>query len=183
MKIGIDLDDTVVSHTKNFVLLARERGHRDATENAVRTATFKARFSADDYLSLKNTLYGPMSVSAEPMEESVDILHRLARGGTDIFIISRRTPSSREYALDWITKHLCDSVSPQKVFFTERDEDKDGVCASLGVQIFLDNKQEVLRHIALARTFPVLFDCFDTEKDAPFTRVRNWREFYALCAR
>ncbi|HEY4473789.1 MAG TPA: hypothetical protein VI957_01335, partial [Candidatus Paceibacterota bacterium] len=79
MKIGIDLDDTVVSHTKNFVLLARERGHRDATENAVRTATFKARFSADDYLSLKNTLYGPMSVSAEPMEESVDILHRLAR--------------------------------------------------------------------------------------------------------
>ncbi|OGG72458.1 hypothetical protein A3A38_02125 [Candidatus Kaiserbacteria bacterium RIFCSPLOWO2_01_FULL_53_17] len=180
MKIGIDLDDTVISHTKNFVLLAHERGHRDATEDTVHAAAFKARFSADEYRSVKETLYGPMSVGAEPMRESVDTLHALARGGADIFIISRRVPSSREFALRWIAKHLSGTVSFEKIFFTENDEEKGAVCALLGLRLFLDDKREVLRHIAKETTLPVLFDRFDAEKDAPFARVRNWRDFYEL---
>ena len=178
MKIGFDLDDTIADHTFNIVKLAKEYGISTSSLTLPKKFSIPKILSKEQYHGFKERLYGEVSLTAIPMEDSQDVMRDLHKDGMEVFIISRRL-LSREYALQWLAKHF-PLLREECVHFVNKDIEKGPICAELGIKIFLDNKPEVLEHIPKT-TIPILFDRFDAYKEFPWKRVSSWREFHELC--
>src|SRR3989344_4168881 len=101
MKIGFDLDDTIADHTFNIVKLAKEYGISTSSLTLPKKFSIPKILSKEQYHGFKERLYGEVSLTAIPMEDSQDVMRDLHKDGMEVFIISRRL-LSREYALQWL---------------------------------------------------------------------------------
>ncbi len=179
MRIGLDLDDTIADHSNNLSILAKECGHILSGSEVHIKKELKRLLSPVDYHDLKKKLFGPISLSATPIPGSLRILKKLMRNEAALYIISRRT--SYEYAKRWIAAHL-DFMPQENVIFVNEDSEKAAHCKNLKLEIFLDNKEGVLKHLTTP-TEPILFDRWNEYPHSTFNRVASWEEFYKFCQR
>jgi 5'(3')-deoxyribonucleotidase len=161
MKIAFDLDDTLVNHDRNRLRLSRQLGYTIPIRDFY-TKKAKNIIPKSEYTQFKSTLYKKISLSAPPIKNAVEIFNQLNQDHV-LFIISRRQPHDGgvDFAQQWITEHL-PSLSPNRIHFVARDEDKNVLCQKLGIDVIVDNKASVLRHIN-PPTQIVLLDRYNSE--------------------
>jgi len=133
LKLGFDLDDTIIDHTRNRIVLAWEYGYT-LTENDLRNPP-RAPLSDTELKTFLDTLYGPLSMSAPPIAGSVDVLRALADEGTSLYIISRRHPEGRPDACRWIARHL-PFIPKNHILFVDEAGSKGGAVIHLGLYAY-----------------------------------------------
>ena len=146
MRIGTDLDDTLIDHTENRLIAKGD----------------------------KALLYGELSLQAPPLKNAIEILLKLKAEGHEITIISRRVPAGRPFAIKWISKHIS-WFQQEKIIFTTTDEEKSAICSSLGLDIFIDDSAKVLAHIT-PPTKTILFNGNKNTETSPFAKMNSWEE-------
>ena len=117
MKIGFDLDNTIICYDRAFSELANEvivlPDNIKKNKSSIKHYLV-SNSREEDWTKLQGMLYGPYLKFAEPFPGVIDCFHRLAAHGFDLCIISHKTfhPVKgkkyrlRDYATNWIRHHL-----------------------------------------------------------------------------
>lgn len=153
-RIGIDFDGVLVDHRPHKLRLALEGG--DALESWQTNANVMKKYLPEDkYKTLQETIYGPLTREAPPV---VGALANLALLAAEIYIVSSRRTQSIRFAQDWLVRHrVYDLIPAERIVFCGSDEEKRGYCERFAIDLFLDDKINVLDSLP-ARTGRVLFD-------------------------
>ncbi|MEQ9638565.1 MAG: hypothetical protein RIM84_00950 [Alphaproteobacteria bacterium] len=192
MRLGIDLDNTIVSYDALFADLAVRRGllrktpigGKRAVCDAVRRGAGEAAWQA-----LQAEVYGPAMADAKPFDGVIEFV-RDARGqGIEVRIISHKTRRAaaapdgcdlHEAALAWLDANgffRDDGLRPEDVRFLPTRADKLDAIAAAGCTHFIDDLVEVLADPA----FPTdvaryLFAPTGACTDKPYKVCQSWRE-------
>lgn len=175
-RIGIDLDGVLIDHREHKRKLAGEYGI--ALENWQTNANVIRQHVPPEMLrALQTELYGPMTREAPPAAKALQHLSELK---AEIFIMSARRVDTIRHAQDWLVKHRVYDVVPAERIFFCTDDEKRGYCERLGIDMFIDDKVNVLELLG-AKTKRVLFDEDGVAKrinvEDRFTVATTWEEF------
>lgn len=141
LKIGLDLDGVIIDHVPNKLRIALGYGYRlspmQASSNFMHDFMPRAK-----YESLKDKLYGEETLSAPPVEGSVELMARLPG---EVYIVSARRDYNRRYAWDWMMANgVLDFMPRERVRFVSSSRDKLPVVAELGLDVYMDDQIRVL---------------------------------------
>jgi hypothetical protein len=162
MRIGIDLDNTIVGYDRVFLdtavregLLRRDFvGHKQAIRDTIRLLP-EGELA---WQRLQGIVYG-RGIADAAMFEGVDHFLRRCRGeGHAVFVVSHKTEyghfdrertNLRAAALDWMRRHgffAADGygLSADNVFFESSRADKLDRISRIGCTHFIDDLEEVL---------------------------------------
>lgn len=179
-KIGIDLDGVIIDHTENKIRLAREFGFNIKPEQTPGNR-FKKIVGEDNYRKIQKALYGLSTESARPMDGALDCLSEFIANGYKLFIISARgrEDQSQIYGWNWINRYLLNILDKKQIFFVEQENQKEIVCRDLKIDIYLDDKVDVLESlICVPRRY--LFDPYQIRNDYDLKNIQavsSWQEF------
>lgn len=151
LRIGIDLDNTLVCYDRVFEALARERGitldgavGKKSIRDAVRAAA-----GNDVWTEMQGLAYGPRMKDASAMPDAEKFLAWARGRGVALFIVSHKTRRSaigdhdlHAPAAAWLRSR---GFEPAKdAFLEETREAKFGRIAALGLTHFIDDLEEFL---------------------------------------
>ena len=175
-KLGLDLDGVIIDHTKNKILVAKKFG-LSLTPVETPFPRMKRKIPLPVYREIQEVLYGELSLSAPPVEGTLEGLQALSKE-YDLFIISRR--KAKETARAWTKKKLDGLIKETNIFFVTEDREKNPICKELGIGIFLDDKIESLWELKTVKK-RFWFDRFDVSKEYADLRgikvVSSWEDF------
>lgn len=190
MLIGIDFDNTIVSHDEVFHSLAMERRlappGTPAVKDAVRDALRRAG-REDDWTELQGFVYGPGMEKARPFPGIIEFLALCRRRGVAVRIISHRTKTPfrgpaydlHEAARRWLAANRffqAAGLSPGQVFFEETKPAKLARIAEQGCTHFIDDLPEFLSEPGFpAGVERLLFDPSGLH-ESPWPSARSWAE-------
>ena len=153
-RIGLDLDGVIIDHRPHKCRLARERGLELETWQA-NSNIMKQFVPLDVYEDIQTPLYSHMTPAAPPVEGALEHLPLIK---AELYIVSARRADSIRYAQEWLSKHrVYDAVPADRIFFCGSGAEKRGYCERLGLDLFLDDRLNVLEMLP-ERTRKVLFD-------------------------
>lgn len=160
MRIGIDLDNTLVCYDRLFRQLAAERGwispEVPARKEMVRDSLRRLGREAD-WTLLQGEVYGPRMIDAEPFPEALGALHDFRDRGWTVCIVSHRTrtpyagPQADLHAAarNWLAAHQFldeprTGLSGEAVYLETTKAEKLNRIASLRLDWFIDDLPELL---------------------------------------
>ena len=160
MRIGLDLDNTLIAYDTLFRSLAVEQGLLPpglaANKQAVREA-LRARPTGETlWRALQAQVYGSRIMEAELFPGVREFLTRGAALGVPLFVVSHKTrfpaaggPDLHRAALDFLTAQgllppASGALLPERIFFEATRQAKCARIRSLGCTHFVDDLPEVL---------------------------------------
>lgn len=175
-RIGFDLDNTLLDNKKLRTIFLGSIGRSDIDENTP-IDDLRKMIKLEDYRDMQNLIYGELTLSAEAISGTKEVLAELEKH-FDLYIISRR--KTKDYARQWLEMHF--NFLSENIHFVKEDKYKAGVAVELGLSFFVDDKIKVLEN------FPdsinkFLFDEFGyyNEKDLGGIKIVNsFDEFLKL---
>jgi len=191
MRIGIDLDNTIVCYDEVFRRLAVERFDGDSiAASAVKDhlrSTLRAAGREDEWTELQGAAYGPGMKDAVAFPGVGEFLARCRKAGADVCIISHRSRTPyrgppydlHEAARNWLSgAGLWSEAEAPPVFLELSKEEKIARIASQRCTHFIDDLPELLAESAFPDTVVrILFDPHRRhENETRFMRVGSWRE-------
>lgn len=173
LRIGLDLDNTIINYDRAFLLAARERGLVDpgftGSKQQVRDHIRAASKDGEtEWQKLQGYVYGKGILQAELFDGVAAFLERAHQAGARMHIVSHKTQFGhydpdkidlREAALRFLEQNgvLIHIPREEVFFFTTRDE-KIAKIKALGCDVFVDDLEEVLGDPAFpAATRKILF--------------------------
>ncbi len=202
MRIGVDLDNTLVCYDEVFWKLATEREWiaPDVPRSKELVRDELRRLGREsDWTLLQGEVYGPRMNEATPFPNAWEALRTFRERGWSVFVVSHRTrvpfagPSFDLHAAarDWLAWHgfleepktgLCQGG----VHLETTKQEKMARIGSLKLNWFIDDLPELL----LEPDFPasvrkMLFDphCHRPPLSEPIVMVHHWREVSDLISR
>jgi hypothetical protein len=169
MRIGLDLDNTIVCYDRLFHRVACDFGLADPAVPASKLQLrnrLRAEGREHDWTELQGLVYGPRMGEAEPFPGVSDFLSWARGQGLDLWIISHKTrhPARgprydlREAARTWIARFGA-AIPPERVLFEETKHDKIRRIGETACAVFVDDLPEILLDPAFPEeTAPILFD-------------------------
>ncbi|KAF0225608.1 MAG: hypothetical protein FD176_294 [Rhodospirillaceae bacterium] len=194
MRIGLDLDNTLVCYDRVFVAAAREMGVPALADTTDKTQVREAarRFGGETlWQSLQGQVYGRLMPLATLMEGAGDFLSRCRQRGIAVAIVSHKTEyghfdparvNLRHAAMDWLDNNgffNADgfAMARQSVHFETTRDEKVARIAAMDFSHFVDDLSEVLDHPAFpARVQRLLFDPAGQTVEGCYRRCRTWKE-------
>lgn len=171
LRIGIDLDNTLVCYERLFAELAREHGLPATAANRIELRDrLRLAGQEDLWTEMQGEAYGPRMRDAEPFAGALDFVERCAADGAEIFIVSHRTPypyrgarhDLHAAARDWLARHGfvgTTRIAIDNVFLEVDRPQKLGRIVALRLTHFIDDLPEVLADEQFPRaTTQILFD-------------------------
>ena len=162
MRIGLDLDNTIIDYDGAFITCAMRAGlgpfEHDSTKRAVRDHLRTLPDGETKWTRLQAEVYGPAIHLAKPAEGVRDFLSKARALRAQLFIISHKTQFAaaspqgvdlRRAAFEWLEKSgllACGGIDQAKVIFTDSRDAKVGEISSLNLEAFVDDLPEVLTH-------------------------------------
>lgn len=161
LRIGLDLDNTLVRYDQVFIELARSSGligsDFSGGKKALRDELRLAADGEKNWMRLQGRVYGAHMADAEMFEGVDPFLRHCRETGTDVFIVSHKTEyghydpdrtNLREAALNWMKNKGFFSadgyeIDPDQVFFCDTREAKCRQIGSLDLDLFIDDLVEV----------------------------------------
>jgi len=197
IRIGIDLDNTLVCYERLFLALAQERGlvPPDVTLSRIEV---RNRLRAEDrehlWTELQGEAYGPRMQDAVPFDGALEFLARCKDAGATVFIVSQRTRHPyrgarhdlHDAALQWLEGRGFvgrdgTGLPRANVLFKRTPGDKLTAIAALDCNHFVDDLPELLGDDRFpASTVPILFDPTGAWPASRVTRAASWNEVAAL---
>lgn len=190
MRIGIDLDNTIVCYDGLFHQVAARRGliptDVPTDKQAVRDF-LRAEGRNDDWTELQGTVYGTAMCDAKPFPGFAEFMAQAVSNGHDIFVISHRTRypyagpqhDLHQAARDWLAENVA-GLQEQHVFLEETLEAKLQRVSTQCCDVFIDDLPELLLHAK----FPIhvqriLFDPANRRSVAGVERAASWHDLIA----
>ncbi len=170
MRIGVDLDNTIIQYDGLFYGVARDRGLVPAElfprKQAVR-AWLQLHHGNDAWTSLQGEVYGRLMGRAEPFPHVAEFFERCLSNGVPVCILSHKTRFAasgdpfdlQEAARLWLTAHGYFGLASGDVEFHETRLGKVEAIARRRCDVFIDDLPEVFSEIAFPQeTSAILFD-------------------------
>jgi hypothetical protein len=162
VKIGLDLDNTLIQYDELFVRVARERGIVGptfvGTKRAVRDFARTLPDGEVRWQQLQAEVYGPAIGGAIAADGALDFIRRARRSGAELAIVSHKSIYSnlgesrvnlREAALGWLrTSGIigADAIAERDIHFEGTRDEKIARIAALEFTHFIDDLEEIFEH-------------------------------------
>ena len=190
MRLGIDLDNTLVCYDKLFGKLAAETGiiPSDLARNKQAIRDYlRAAGREEQWTLMQGLAYGSRMDDAECFADAASFIQRCHASGVDWWIISHRSRvpylgdpiDLHDAARRWLVNSgLIASGDLHRVFLELTVDDKLTRIRDLGCDVFIDDLTELLLHAA----FPtgvrrILFDPTNQNPDhSQYERATSWSE-------
>lgn len=190
MRLGIDLDNTIISYDRLFVQLATERqlvpAHVPPTKQAIRDY-LRSQNQEDRWTELQGLAYGSRIGEAVPFDGVEEFLRRCTLSRIDWLIISHRSrvPYLGEpvdlhtAALGWLlARRIVASDQLDRVKLEVTREDKLLAILRSECDAFIDDLPELLTDPAFPQNVRrILFDPANQNPDrAEYERATSWSD-------
>lgn len=98
------------------------------------------------------SFYGPRFLENPPIEGAFEGIRRLGqeRFGDRVYLVSRCKDETRRRTIAWLDHYgfwEATGITRDRLHFCEERHEKDLVCARLGIDHFIDDHMDVLRHL------------------------------------
>ncbi len=161
LRIGIDLDNTLINYDHVFVSAAKSQGLIDAdyhgSKKDLRDSIRKGPDGETQWMTLQGRVYGAQILEATLFDGAGAFLRRCRDEGCAVYIVSHKTEfghfdaariNLRDAARRWLqAQGFFDqagfAVDPQNVFFAATREQKCQRIAALKPAHFIDDLEEV----------------------------------------
>jgi hypothetical protein len=192
MKIGIDLDNTLICYDQAFQRVGKEEGLLPASfegdKAAVKRALLKERPDGLLWETLQGLVYGRRIDAATLFDGVARFLEAChARGGT-VAVVSHKTQLAhhdplrtdlRAAAVQWMeSNRFFDAaglgLKRQNVYFEGTRDDKIRRIAALGIDLFVDDLAEVLGHEHMPAACRKIL--FGQEPQGRFEQYATWHD-------
>jgi len=195
MRIGLDLDNTLVAYDTAFLAVGKAEGLLPP-DFAGGKAAVKARLLAErpdgrSWETLQGQVYGRRLDQAVLYPGVVEFLDRCRAEAAALAIVSHKTllahhdpegTNLHEAALAWLGRQgfFGDDgfgLAPESVYFERTREDKVRRIRALGCDVFIDDLPEVLAHAELPRHCrKILFGAAPDAAPEGCERYASWHE-------
>lgn len=190
MRIGLDLDNTIVCYDRVFEALGREAGFTDEVialgKLGIRNF-LRQQGREDDWTVMQGVAYGPRMQDAVPFEGALDFIVEAKARGHEVSVVSHRTKHPylgeahdlHTAAREWLeARRITDHVS---LFLEEKAEEKAGRIANLRCEVFVDDLPEFLSRADMPEGLRKVHFCpGEGAEPSGFEMARSWRELATI---
>jgi hypothetical protein len=187
MRIGLDLDNTIICYDTSFHRAALEMGLLSATVGAAKgevKAWVQGRHGNDVWTELQGEVYGPRLQAAVPYEGALEFARQCRGAGHSVCIVSHKTQFAarggrvdlREAALEWLCRHgwfAAGGVEHADVEFLDTRAEKVAAIERRGCEIFIDDLPEVFQESG----FPTATTRFLFDPEGAFPEAKGCLRF------
>jgi hypothetical protein len=194
LKVGVDLDNTLIDYRGLFHRLALEEGWIEESFPRSKSG-IKDRLVAEDgndlrWQELQARAYGPRILEAQPHAGALEFLQEAEALGCELHVVSHKTEASalrpeirlRDWAARWISAKT--RIQAERIHWASSRAEKVHRIAGLGCRFFVDDLHEVLEDPAMPRELLGLWFCPEDEASKPHPRrgqagpvmVRSWKQ-------
>jgi len=196
MKIGLDLDNTIIDYSAVFAPIAKQIGLMPDSIQ-VRTKTdvkkwLRENCGEESWMKLQGQVYGKYIQQATVYEGCKEFIAFVQNKGASVTIVSHKTAlghydsakvNLHNAALEWLEKNGFFSPSDvgmklENVHFRETRHEKIQKISDLGCDVFIDDLTEVL----MDQSFPDstkkmwFINGREAQEDCPLVPYRKWPE-------
>lgn len=123
----------------------------------------------------------------QPFPDSFRVIKRCVEAFDRVFIVSKVNEEQKARAIAWLDFHRFykqTGVYEEYVYWCSERKDKGPICKGLGIDIFVDDRPEVLLYMP-DNVHGILFNPSDQDMTQPIPKcvralVRNWKELEFL---
>jgi hypothetical protein len=164
IKIGLDLDNTIVDYNNLFNFVARKQGlipnNFIGGKVTIRDFLRSCPEGETNWRYLQGQVYGPHMGAAVAMSGALDFVKCAVKEDYHLYIVSHKTRSGHyddtgtdlhKTALDWLNNNGFvgsppTPISESDVYFCPTQYDKIKTIAKLKLDYFVDDLEEILSH-------------------------------------
>ena len=189
MRIGIDLDNTIIDYNYSFYYAALKENliNSKGPKNKIKIKRFiNSKFGQNKWTELQGKVYGNYILAAKRYKYFTKFLDYINSKKISVYIISHKTKypylgkkiNLHNSAKLWIAKNLKNKIDQKNIYFENSIESKIERIKKLKLDFFIDDLEKVLNH----KKFPK--DCkkilFGLNKDKKIISFLNWKliEYY-----
>mgnify|MGYP000039606135 FL=1 len=195
MRIGIDIDNTIICYDHVFAAVANSRGfcvQSSASKTEVKK-WFHERDMHQAFTHLQGEVYGKFIDLANLFDGVLAFIEFAKKSGCNLFLVSHKTryplvgekvdlhKSARNFLIDKnvISKSGVVGVPPNNVFFESTLNRKINRISTLNLDFFIDDLLQVFEHLNFPKTTNFVHFSRDLVKNVPNGKVstfQNWKE-------
>lgn len=194
MRIGLDLDNTLINYDRPFYDVARERGlippDFAGSKRDIRDRIRLLRNGEIEWQHVQAEVYGPAIGGATAAEGALDFIRRAAAHGAELTIVSHKTALAnmgtrdvnlRDAARRWLLDNGMlgvNAVPVENVYFEDTRADKIARIVALRCTHFIDDLEEVFDDPAFPENVERLH--FTSTAGVPGGRYRTYASFHEI---
>lgn len=195
MKIGFDLDNTIICYDEAIEKLARQiiriENYSNINKSKIKNY-FLEKGEEFRWTEFQGTLYGPGMKYAKAYDGFINSLNAVSNIGFEFFIISHRTKfpfvgekyNLHHHAHTWIKDNinLKNEIIPiNNIYFLDTKVEKIEKIKSIECDLFIDDLPEILIGIGTDNNCrKILFDPNDQNKIWQGEKIDKWHDFKHL---
>jgi len=157
MRIGIDLDNTIIDYSYSFFKVAKEDNlisYRDPKNKKAIKSILISKFDENVWTKLQGKIYGEKIMTAKKYKNFDSFVKYMSGKGIEIFIISHKTKypflgkktDLHNSANLWIKKNINNKIKKKNIYFETTLSKKIKRIKSLKLDYFIDDLEKVLNH-------------------------------------
>ena len=181
--IGFDIDGVVADTGGAFIRIAREEyglhsiSLQDITfYEVVNCLDVDQKIIEDIFTRLHDE---PLSSGIQPMEDALNVLHKLASLTPLTFVTAR---PEKEPIATWLKHFLKPAVYREmKLVAMGVHDNKAPYIKNLGLKYFVDDRLQTCKKLAGEGITPLVYNQPWNMDDHDLQTVNNWQDIHALC--
>lgn len=191
MRIGIDLDNTLICYDFAFLSAARAKNYVSEKYIANKDDLKKEILlihGMEAWKGLQGYVYGQGIDEAIPFPNAFECLSKLKKSGHELFVVSHKTIyghyddkkiALRDAAMEWLidNEFIGENgvIDKEKIFFCSSREDKILKIISMNFDLFIDDLYEVLSDPLFPNIEKIYFSG-SSNKTEYFYTLKSWYE-------
>ena len=181
MRIGFDIDDTLIQLRKHAFGIYKRKLNKDFSDeifHGIDTVEIHRPFELSDeegtqmWQDNRPEIY---FTNCPAYEHAIEVLNELVKEGHDIFYITARPKGYCKQTIEWV-KELGFPVVDSQFYCGMEDHEKVEIIKDLQLDFYIDDKPKVLDTLADLSTHLIVFNQAYNQH-AKYTRLYKWDEF------
>jgi hypothetical protein len=167
LRIGFDLDNTIVDYTESSKLYAQLNSIHGVSDTSELRNFFLSHNDFSGWTRAQSWLYFDGLEYAQLSDGIIETIEKLRNLGSFVAIVSHkteRTPDDfgsfpiRQQMQDWLTCTVLPTIVDDNIFYSESLEDKITLIEKMSFDYFVDDLVKVLKHPRFPlKTKPILY--------------------------
>lgn len=180
-ELAFDIDGVLADTFHVFVKIAREEYDIQVNYDDITEYDFRKVVDIDEEICnviIQRILNDPVHMGIKPMNGAVDVITRLSRYGTILFVTAR---PGRTSIYEWLVRHL-KRVDPRLIRLeaTGSHEDKIPILLEQGIRYFVEDRLDTCYLLATASVTPIVYEQPWNRICHPFRTVCSWEEISGM---
>ncbi|KAA0550200.1 HAD hydrolase-like protein [Bacillus sp. BGMRC 2118] len=184
MKIGFDIDDTLINLREHAFELYKRKLNMEVPSNnfyELQTVEIHELFgltSEEGSKMWKESLEEIYYTNCPPYEDIIEILQTISKEGHEIYYITARPKEHGERTKEWL-RDLGFPIEDDRFFYGMKDEEKVSIIKDLQLDFYFDDKPEVVNTLVNESVTTVLRDQ-SYNRHLNFPRIKTWSQLLEL---